>query len=122
MSGATNSFGPGIPKEYNIFGMLLDANGNYPGCHVTPFSLPVNTKPGIVAANPGLTTTILQSLTSRVSGAPKNFNLKVSSKTLTSQQFCASIAAPPGFLAEDEEDATADVILDGDAERPSDDE
>lgn len=104
MEGTTFSFG-NSPAKGNIFGMILDANGNYPGCYVTPIQL--STK------NPGLTPTLFNltastpTLTSKSSPGAVAIALPVTSITLPTTNICQPIASPaseeitPAFLSGD---------------------
>jgi hypothetical protein len=92
LEGITTSFGPGVPAKMNIFGMTLDANGNYPGCHVSSYTLSP-TIPSITATSLSLTATN-PTLTARTAGAAANITLTVSSVTLPATNICAPIASP----------------------------
>jgi hypothetical protein len=90
LAGITNSFGPGLPKM-NIFGMTLDANGNYPNCHVSPYNLSA-TIPSVTAASLILTATT-PTLTARTAGVAANISLTVSSVSLPATNICAPITS-----------------------------
>lgn len=92
LNGTTYSFGKGTPTttKGNIFGLILDANGNYPGCYVSSISLPVST-PAITTANAGLITTTPKFTTRTWAGSPTNASLTVQSVTLPSVNICAPV-------------------------------
>jgi hypothetical protein len=115
MEGTTTSFGPGTPSKYNIFGMILDADGNYPNCHITPITLPVDTNPGVTSDNPGITTVNIPSFDTRTAGAPTNISLTVTPMTLQSKAICPSVAGAADFPA-DEELETLDEEIGTDSE------
>ena len=105
LEGITTSFGPGVPTKTNIFGMTLDAYGNYPGCHVSAYTL-TPTIPSVTAASPVLIATV-PTLTIRTAGSAANIALTVSSVSLPASNICAPIASeaePP--LTEEEEAET----------------
>jgi hypothetical protein len=91
LSGNTTSFGPGTPAQPNIFAMILDADGDYPGCHVNPFSLPV-ADVGITVANPLLTATIPLLTASNMGGAA-DITLTVTPITLPASNICPPITS-----------------------------
>jgi hypothetical protein len=90
LEGMTTSFGQGLPKM-NIFGMTLDANGNYPNCHVSPYNLSA-TIPSVTAASLILTATT-PTLTARTAGVAANISLTVSSVSLPATNICAPITS-----------------------------
>jgi hypothetical protein len=91
LTGTTTSFGPGVPTKTNVFGMTLDANGNYPGCHVSPYTLSA-TIPSVTAGSLSLTATT-PTLTARTAGAATNISLTVSPVTLPAANICAPITS-----------------------------
>ncbi len=102
ITGTTTSFGPGVPAKTNVFGMTLDANGDYPNCHVSPYTLAA-TIPSVTAGSLSLTVTA-PTLTARTAGAPTDISLTVSSVTLPVKNICAPItSADEAPLAEDAE-------------------
>ena len=99
LSGYTESFGGATVNKPNIFGIILDANGNYANCNVKNFSLTVG-DPGLAMSHITLTKTISFTLTARTPGSPSNITLTRKSPTLVEKNICPSIAAPQGEASE----------------------
>jgi hypothetical protein len=100
LSGYTESFGGATANKANIFGIILDANGNYPNCNVKPFTLPVG-NPGLAMANITLTQTASFTLTARTPGAATAIALTKTSPVLQVKNICPAIAAPQGEALEE---------------------
>ena len=110
LSGNTETFGGATAGNANIFGIILDANGNYPNCNVKPFTLAVS--------NPGLTMLPITlketapTIASRTVGAPTSTKLTVKAATLQVKNICPSIAAPQSGALEIPLDEQPEELLD----------
>ncbi len=88
MDGATNSFGLGVPKG-NIFGMILDSNGYYPACHISPIALPIGT-PELTIDNPHLHLRT-PPVNYKATLNPKAITLPLKAISLPAYNFCAPV-------------------------------
>lgn len=97
LGGTTRSFGV-TPNQGNLFGIVLDASGRYPGCHVGALTL-LATNPGIVATPLDLTAAT-PTLTARTAGNAAAIVLPAVTTTLPAADICAPIAGPTDFQVE----------------------
>jgi hypothetical protein len=110
LSGNTETFGGATAVNANIFGIILDAKGNYANCNVKPFTFTVG--------NPGLTMLPITlketapTIASRTVGAPTSTKLTVKAATLQVKNICPSIAAPQGGTLEIPLDEQPEELLD----------
>jgi len=100
LSGYTESFGGATTNKPNIFGIILDAKGNYANCNVKNFTFKVG-DPGLAISNLALTTKANVTLTLRAVAAPTAITLKKTSPTLAVKNICPAIAAPQGETLEE---------------------
>jgi len=101
LSGGTESFGGATIYKANVFGLILDANGNYPNCNVKPFNMTVE--------DSYLTESSIQilpkifTLAERFPEAPTDISLTITSPKLQAKNICPAIAAPADTLEKLEE-------------------
>jgi hypothetical protein len=102
LGGTTFSFGYATATKGDIFGMILDANGKYPGCYVNPVTLQT-TNPGVTSKPLSLIASF-PTLTARTAGTASSIALPVINAVLPSTNICAPITtAPESPLEEDAE-------------------
>jgi len=113
LSGGSESFGGAIAGKANIFGIVLDANGNYPNCNVKPFVLTVG-NPGLAISPITLTQATSFTLAQRTPGAPSAITLTKKTPALQVKNICTAIPGPQeGSL---EESLEEELNLQQDAE------
>jgi hypothetical protein len=91
LAGNTTSFGLGVPTKPNIFAIILDDDGDYSGCHVSPYALSA-TAASVTATSPGLTATT-PTLTARTAGSATNISLTVRALMLSAPNICAPVTS-----------------------------
>ncbi|MGO9084623.1 MAG: hypothetical protein ACLP6G_21900 [Terriglobales bacterium] len=98
LSGTTTSYGFASVKG-DVFGMVLDSNGNYPNCHVSTMSLST-ASPGVAGTAAGLTPGIA-TFKSVTAGNLAGYDLPVGTATVESLDICAPITTAAADAEED---------------------
>lgn len=89
LTGSTYSFGASTDTTSDVFGITLDASGNYPGCFLQTLSL-ATSSPGVSGSDITLASSN-PSFTTRSLGNPTDVTLKVSNTTLPATDICSPI-------------------------------
>ena len=93
LGGFTDSFGAGAGTT-NMFGMILNFAGDYPGCNVTTFPFTEIEPAGITAAAVTVTASTV-TLTEKIIGTESDIAMTVKSAALQQTELCAAVGNPP---------------------------
>lgn len=92
LTGVTTSFGASTTNP-DVLAMILDPNGNYPGCHMSDINLTVSNS-DLIASNLSWAP-ISTSLTQRTAGIASNINLNVLDTTIIVSDICPPTSGEP---------------------------